>query len=773
MGVLMPIIPIDQLPENVKSKGIIPIDQLPEEGTNNSFASELLSETDSILNKNKSFDLGAVDDLMIGLAPNDSSRMRYLAERYQGSNVSQDQEGNILVDGNRINPKGFDLGDILRNAGYALPIGGQIVGGIAGATAGSAVPGAGTFAGGMTGSVGGALAGESARLSLGKLLGIDPTLLEASGSLAKEGALAAGGELISQGVGLTARTAANTPAGRALGQFWKDTSSSIGKGLTKQIAKFVGAIDNDAVEISSRVNYQNLTPEYFRPEKIQEISKNTLFGTSKVREFDLQNLTQSGARKGTELLTKSIKQIKDPEFNNFIKQFSGLSDETINTIQSSDVANILNPSNLSDSKPVQIANSIRRNAEIHLDTIGKQLAKTEREAIEKKGVYPFSTDDIAKGFDNALRQSGLTGNKKLAEGFKASTPINVKGKQQLFELRNLFGQKLTDSEIAKRFGKANIDKYRDKFFFYGQKAGKNQVLESLNVKGAQTVRQRMDILADEIFQNPNIPSSLKRMAKDTIDQFRERYHTSLGIKDISSKYSTFRNLLDEARIDPNTVTNELINKVNRLGSMNTAIQESIESVLQEIPNGKVLSDEIRYLAAGNELQKVDPLNVLKRLEGELNQDKILKLGKTNTAETYLKQADVAFKNSKNQLLKSRQFFDDAQLSLAAKKFIEGSPNLLRVGAVRSLLGMSAAGGMVGGPAGAAFGGVTSLTVSNPQNIAKVLQKLGAQKGLGVPTQQIVRSTPSMSSRVGPVAVSQFLRDVAGRNSQHEQEKDRR
>jgi len=733
------------------------------------FVEGLISKSEGLTNKPVSTDIGAVNNLIMGLIPNDRLRLEFLSEKFEGQNVSQDEQGNILLNGDRINPQGFDFGDILRGSGIILPAAGQIGGGMAGATAGSIVPGAGTLTGAVTGGVGGAIAGQGANLAIIKAMGIDPTLLEASGSLAKEGAFALGGEAIGRGIGAGANAMAKTPAGQALGQFWKDTSSKLGKGLTKQLAKFVGSVDKDAVEVSSRVNYQNLIPEYFKQEKTSEIAKNTLFGTPKIMEFDLQNTTKNGLQKGTELLAKSIKDVNDSTFDNFIKQFTGISDETIDAIKSNKLSEIINSDNLSKSKPVRIAGEILSNANRHLNKVGEELGKLETEAIKLKKGLPFATDDIASRLDRAIKDSGLLGRKRMAPGFQSAPSINVKGKEQILQLRELFGQKLTDSEITRRFGKEALEKYGDRLFFYGQKVGQD-ILHGLDTKTAQVLRKRMDILADSIFENQSIPSSLKRIAYDTVNEFRNRYHNILGIKDASAKYSSFKNLLSEARIDKDNVTNELINRVNKFGSQNTAIQDSIDSVLKEIPSGSNISKQMRLLEVGNDLKQINSFTALKQFEGQLNSENVLRLGKTSTPEQFITQADNLFKSSNNPRLKSRKYFDDAQLSLAAKKFVEGSSNLLRVGAVRSLLGIGSLGGMIGGPVGAAAGGIASLSLSNPQNIAKILKKLGEQKVSQVPQKSLLRSLSNISSKVTPTVGTKTLKSLSESGKRSEQEK---
>ncbi len=116
----------------------------------------------------------------------------------------KDEDGKILRPGVRgfKSAMGTAAAETLPAIGMTV---GGLLGGTGGAAAGSVLPGAGTLAGGAAGgtagAIGGAMAGRQANNVILSLLGIHQPIEEQVGSMGREGALTAGGEVLGRGVG--------------------------------------------------------------------------------------------------------------------------------------------------------------------------------------------------------------------------------------------------------------------------------------------------------------------------------------------------------------------------------------------------------------------------------------------------------------------------------------------------------------------------------------------------------------------------------------------
>ena len=93
--------------------------------------------------------LNFVQELVYSFAPDDQKE-QYLQEQFPNSKIDFDEEKGFVLDGAAVNPQGFDLGDLSRNASKSFSLAGQVAGSILGfgasipTTGGTAgIPGAG------------------------------------------------------------------------------------------------------------------------------------------------------------------------------------------------------------------------------------------------------------------------------------------------------------------------------------------------------------------------------------------------------------------------------------------------------------------------------------------------------------------------------------------------------------------------------------------------------------------------------------------------------
>jgi len=653
--------------------------------------------------------LNAGQELLLGFAANDKLRLEYLQKELAGKNVALDQEKGLTVDGVRVNPQGLDMGDVTRNAGYSFNLAGQFLGNIFGGAAG--VPGgpAGVVAGSVVGGITGSGLGNGLRLAIGDLLGLDPDGKDVTESMIEDAQQAAFGEVL--GLGMTGAGRAVKPALSAIGKtkfikgisnIWGNVAKKTGD-MFPQLAQFVGGIEPDATKVAMKYGAKNVLNEtYFDPEASIKVVNNVLFGNKNMGIVDTF-IQGAGMKKGTIELAKSIKEVGSQYFDDFIREFGGMSDNAIETIKRSTFKDVINPANHADSRPYDIAKTIVKGAKHKEKLLGEEIGKQEMSALKDIGNQNFILSDITPKVDKILKGTALLKSIKV-KGYDANLPTEIKGIDELVKLREIFGS--TKNIIDDTGKKIKVWNFYDKV--------KN--------KDAFIMKQRVNALADSVFQNDRIPSSVKIAFKDIADTFRDKYANKMGLSAKNSQYSMFKNIVDETNIDGNGALRQWENFIKGYGKRGTTDKTIADNLLSELPGGNSLKRAINLYNTGKELSDFDILGLAQNLEKRLTNKTILSQNKTDLMEKVLIGLDNHFKSTPK--LSNRAFIEEAEKALAAKAFMGGSPNILRVQTVAAIMGFSGlVGFMKAGPIGAMTGLGLSLTATSPRSIAKALVTL--------------------------------------------------
>lgn len=730
----MAIIPIDQLPDgNSQSKGnIIPIEQLPE-------SSEGFSQPQFEAPQQESSPLNGFQQLVLSLAPDNNTKMRYLAEKFIGSEVDQDNQGNLRINGRRVNPQGFQFGaDILGNAGTALPIAGQITGGILGGTAGATAGGIGAVPGAIGGGVAGAAAGKALQTGLGAAFGQRPSLESTVGGVAGESALALGGELATRGIIAGARAGAKiSGADKAIANAWRTALTRLGK-YAPEVAEFVGGVNKDAVRTGQKFKFNEmLRDEYFSEDKMQRIVKNTLFGNE---SEDLLRLASTdpalnGLQKGTVKLAENIKAVDNSAYDALVNRYADISQDTISTIKSSAPREIFNASNLADDRGFKLASRFEDLAQSKLNVLGKDLEQSRLSAIASSRYKYMPVNDLGNELDAIIKD--VRGGIRVP-GFRSPGSYNIPGLNELEAMKRSLGGLVEDNKgnrVFKFFG----DQIKNK-------DGKLTTLPNPSLKQLTKKLTSIDDLADSLFKNKSAPTRIKIAARDWLRKIRGRYDSMLGLTDKNAVYSAFKDVTNSANLDRATFLAQFEGQIKNFRKISGAQKNTFNAVLDNLnsDDARKLLKDIDLLNAADELRKVNIQKVTSSLESSLNSKNMLNSLKYGVEEATLKQIDSVLRNSGRAATKVA-FMDDVEKTLGAREFLKGTPNLLRIGAVLRLGGL---GFLAGGPAGALAG----ATIAQPRNVGRILSAL--ERGVRIP--QPVQSGLQRVGQAVPAEASQIL-----------------
>ena len=656
-----------------------------------------------------------LQDLTLSFTDNPETKMQFLQEQFPTSNVEVDPKQGLLIDGARVNPEGFDFGDITRSAGGVLPFAGQIAGSILGIPAG---PG-----GIIGGGIGGATLGKGVQLAAGQILGLDQDGKDVLESLATEAAFAGIGEVTGLGIGGGLAKLGKTKAINGIANFWNKTFNKLGTKTAPIVAQFVGNVKKSATNVTmeqgpSRV----LSPKFFDPDATPKIIKKTLFGNEKASLVDQFLRTGSSISKGTESIIKNIKTLGSSSYDDLIKAISGnkIDDVTLNSIREFPEKELFNPANVRPDRPFQLSNQVIKGVEDNIDRLGTNLRKATNKVLETKGTGKFQLNEITSQLESLRKELNITQGIKVP-GFKPFGRIDVKGAKNLGKIVNLFkaelneGLKTSLKKSGTLLGKRGVEEAFEKKFF----------VSSVNNRQAAKLLRKFNLLTEEVFLDKKIDGEIKNVVRKVADTFRTNYYKQLGIEGEASSFRVFQETLDGLRINNNAARREMENTIKGFSRRTFTEQNRLVGILENIPvgkagkpDGKTMLKNIRLQNAGADLEKIVPSELAGKLEGELTKDAILDVNKNNLKGSLLKEIDDGLKlNPKSAKF---AFFDDAQASLAAKEFTKGSANILRVSTIASMAGLGGLGAELGGPVGAGAGLIAGLALTNPRNIARAL-----------------------------------------------------
>lgn len=685
-------------------------------------------------------DLSVAQNLMLSFAANDERRLEYLQQQFPNNQIGLDESGNILVDDKRINPRGFDVGDVGRNAGYAFNLAGQILGSIGGGVLGAPAGPAGIGAGIVGGGALGAGTGEALRLGVGKTLGLSQTEQEVVGRIAEEAAVAGVGEVIGLATLGTGAFVAKGPIGKTVSSIWRKTIDGANKMKfpVEEILKFTANINEDASRVALRENKpsQVLNEEFFRQDKGLDIAKKAIFGKegTKIAPLEFNDLMPSGFTRGQEILVKSLKNSDNDGLDALIQKFTGMDNETLQIIKGSDVKELLKSENLADDAYLRVAEDVANNINKRRKQLGEAI---EIKTNQAKGRFNF--DDVAlqaaeiakPQLDNIIQQ----------KGFEPKMLPKVKGYKELKDLmESFFGVAIgtADGQIIDSNGQIILRAAKPTKRPFGD----------LSKKDVIKLNNSIDNQISAIVTNKNIPANIRNAANEIRKSFKDSYYKQLNLGDEAKAFAEFARTTDNIQTQGRNGVLQLANTLK--GASNTGVlgRADIITALNGVNSDlgqELIGKTARISAAQRIAGKVDAIKTLKSFESQITKPQILSsrnIG-SQTDEAILFQIDNVLKSSKNPNISSRAFIDDSRRFLAAQEFNKNTANILRMQTVLGIMGVTSLpfGLGVGGMAG-----VAASQLTNPKLIAKILVK--SEKAFGKKSLQKSATTIKDELKLG-------------------------
>lgn len=687
-------------------------------------------------------DLSIAQNLILSFSANDERRIQFLQEQFPENQVGLDDQGNIIIDDKRINPRGFDIGDIGRNAGYAFNLGGQILGSLKGASIGTVGGPVGIRAGLIAGGTIGGSVGEAIRLGVGEAIGLDQTEKEVLSRIAEEAVVSGTGEAIGLATLGAGNIVARGPVGKTVSSLWRKTIDAAKKLKlpVEDILKYTSNIDEDATRIAIIENKpsQVLNAEYFNQDKGMQIAKNTLFGkeSNQLAPMQLDNLKNNGFTRGQEMLIKSIKQSNNEGLDNLYQRFGNIDNEAMQIIKGSNIDDLLKSENLSDDAYLRIAEDVANNLNKRREDLGKAL---EIKTDQAKGTFNF--DDVA--LQAAQIAKPQLDNIIQKQGFQPKKLPDVKGYKELEDLmESFFGIKIgtVDGQIIDSNGQVILRAAKPTKRPFGD----------LSKKDVLKLNNSIDNQISTIVTNDNIPPSIRDAANEIRKSFKDSYYRQLNLGAESQAFADFARLTDDIQTNGR---NAIVNLANTLkGSSQTGIlgRADIINALNGVRSGlgeSLLAKTARISTAQRISKKVSASKLLENFEKQISRKQILSSIKSGsqTNESILRSIDNSIKLDKNPEISSRAFFNESQKFLAAQEFNKNTANMLRMQTVLGVMGITSL------PFGLGIGGIAGIAASqltNPKFIAKML--VAAEKKTSKKTLQESAKTIASKLRVNDI-----------------------
>lgn len=764
---------------------LIPIDQLQQKNQSVQSPQPNLIPVQDLLNRESSFTraqfepLGTepspttfVQDLMLSLAPNDERRLEFLAKEFQGQRVDFDPVEGFKVNDVRVNPKGFDFGDLSRNAGFSFNIAGQIIGSIVGAKAGPA----GIFVGGTIGNT----LGEGIRLAVGDLVGFNPDEHEVFEALTQEAKLGAVGEAVGFGIiggGVVGKSLlskmSQTKVLKSVGGIFSKSINKI-KGVSSKeetvqdVLRFVGNINEDATRIAVIKNKPSevLNERFFDPRTMLKTVKRTLFGdTQEVRrlgELDIDVPGKSTMSKGNELILKSLKEDNNDGYVRLIQRFTGIDDTAIQSIKNIPEKELLSPENFSPELPATLASkfvkSVTERRKVLGDAIGKRIKKFAKDPSKPQ----FFLDDLGVQIRRLINSNDFISGIR-EPGFKPKKALNVPGVRQLKDLADLFQGVRTKPILDPITGREILPV-----------TGKAEPFNFLSKRNAVKLNEQVDALVDTIRRNKNAPKVIKDTAKGIRSAFKDRFYSQLDLGDDIVKFRTFAELTDDIVTEGRAALPRFERMFSRMDSISRVERARVFDAISGLPTkiGNSITKRLSVMATARQFNKTTNAGkMFRQFEGILNKPGFLSTIVEGTDEAILRDLDRLMASSPNPLVSSRVFVDNAEKSVAAREFLKNTVNVLRISTIASLVGL---GAFLGGPLGGLVG-LFAARATSPRQIAKFLVKTEGMGGkIGRKLDRVKqkarinqRQRRIIRSLLGVTAGRQFAPRPSGVNSSNE------
>lgn len=706
-----------------------------------------------------SFSLPFGDNLALSFMPNDEKRIQFLADKYRGSNVSSDPEKGITIDNKPINPKGFDVGDISRNAGSIFPLAGHILGSIVGFTGGATIASptvagipVAAGAGAMAGATAFAGIGEGIRLGIGDILGLDVEGKEYYDRITDEIKLAAASEAIGLGIApVLGKVATAMGRGRALkgsADFLKknmnNVSEKLGVGTAKTYAHYVGGVEkhfNDAL-FQPAIGGPNkvFTPEIMAPDKLHRVINKVLFGKEIVSDSILNRTSTETADMGLKMMAKSLKKINNQQYDDLIGGLMGASDDLIQTIKAIPEDKLFSKEFLNPSKGAFIANSFSHMTKKKTEALGKKIAGSERilaNAANKTGVK-FSFKQSQTFLKNQIKQ------------LKSATRAGEEGIIPAIKLRKL--EELEDMMVQM------------------SKQGTDTALEKINPGAFVKIKNNMDTQIKNLFERGEADIVVKDAARRFAEKMRNEYYEKIGFKakvfergtgiklsqrqgkEISD-FRMFQEVLEDLHMqggkDITAQVQNLLKGLSRVPKKTTAkvLTTPQERMRKFISANKEFSkhiDDMAIFDATTQMKVVQSRDVFAKFEKMLRRPELVQMFNDPIGEIFLKNVD-------NIMPAGRKFLNDAIRVQVANAFQGQTINMLRLTAIASMMGIGAMGFGPAGIAGAAVLTQPSVT----RGMIKAIHKTGLKgKATG---QAVSKGAEKISNVKAMKAIKRILK----------------
>ena len=656
--------------------------------------------------------LNLLQELTFSGAGNDRDlQMDYVKKVLPESAITMSDDNRILVDGTPLNPEGFDLGDISRNALDVLPLGGQVLGSLGGLSAGSAAGPVGIVVGGIVGGVAGANVGRQAQLAIGDFFGLDVNGRDYLEALGDESKIALTGEILGAGIvgagslaGKGARAIAKplsrTKVAKGMSNLWKGAIGKL-KGATPDVFQFVFSTDPSVTNymMNKNLNFNQsmddiLNFKFFEDGFSLERSVGMLFNKKMKQEQYANFINTIGKQKSNALVDLAdniAKNSKDMGYRQLLKLMGAdLSDETVDQLARKGSGSILSGVNLKEDRSITVANRIIDFLTDNEKRIGKQLGKMRSDAIKANPTKEVNVEDTISGLSGIVQRF----NRAVT---KTGKPPKVKGLNKVVEIL----ESMVDDT--------------------GVVSTKTLTLRQLD----HLDRNILDPVADEIFKNKNISGAFKTQFREVLEGFRAKVDDTLGIGRLNQDYSFLKGIMADTKINRSTAVQSMENVVRNFGKQNQLTKDTLIDALRSVGDkGLKLEDDILSLSAGRELLDLDTKlpKMVSKLQNQFEASNFLKGGD--------REMEVLLRNisGTSNAPQVGGFFKDVMNRQVAKEFSNQGANVLRLQTILGILGFGSLGPLGG------VGGFAAASQLNPKSLAKILRSASRRKAAakGIP-----------------------------------------
>lgn len=663
--------------------------------------------------------LNPLQEVIFSGSGNDKDlQFKALQQFLPDSEITVAEDGDFMVDGARLNPAGFDFGDITRNLLDIIPLTGQVVGSVKGAALGTmAAPGAGTVGGAIVGGTVGATAGRTVQLALGDALGLDVDGKDYLRAMQNEAQIALTGEVLGAGLygagkvtgkvlSPVAKKLAQTKMAKGASNLWVNTLSKLKKSAPAAL-EYLGGVDQAGVrrvlDLATDLQgnpvkhgqtiSQVLAPDFFRQDYGADLSSKLLFGET---SDNLLEGLMIGDKKISGALRSLVNNVQKNKGKTSTKQLIQLmsdgqvDDSLIDFISRKSSSEIFSATNLDVNRPLNLAKGFVELIEGEQNLVGNLVRKAKKKAIEQKGLsVPVQIDDIVESLDNVIRNE-----------IRPLVPFGKRGKLgPLTKLQDIVNR--TTRQTAT--GKA--------------------IVKETRLSNALKLDNLLDDTYEVLSKNKNIPSSISNKVFEIKKAFNKRIDDLLELGGVNQEYSMFMEILEGTKLDKQLGVEALENRFKSYSQQSQFFKNAVSDVLtasktkvKGANKGLKLLGNIEDYSQVKKLLDFDSTggatNMFNKFNNLINSQNFVSNPGDSLIEKQLKSLGKIAKAETGF-----DFFEQGIMNKHTAKLFDGTRlNQLRI---NSILNM-ALGGIAGfsqfGPLGA-VGGLTLASQLTPKNIA--------------------------------------------------------